>query len=242
LRVSAAKALDDVAWDPTLAEHLEAIEFLRPSPLANAAKGVKAFAQTVSFREVKTMKDAAETVMAAVRAKLTYEKKVTGAYTPVSESLALGRGVCQDFAHLFIAVARLCGLAARYVSGYVNQPGELATHAWVQVWGGPDVGWANLDPTHNCWCAADYVVTAVGRDFGDVPPNRGVWKGDADETITVSVNVQPVDRVPNDLSEPIDAPAWSSAAFAAATAGREKWLSQQNRARVFRQQQSQQQQ
>jgi transglutaminase-like putative cysteine protease len=133
-------------------------------------------------------------------------------------------------------------MPARYVSGYVNQPGELATHAWVQVWAGPGLGWVNLDPTHDRWCAADYVVTAVGRDFGDVPPNRGVWKGDADETINVSVSVQPVDRVPTDLTEPADAPAWSSAAFATATAGREKWLSQQNRARTFRQQQSQQQQ
>ena len=241
-RESAAEKLAAVPWSADLGRHPDAIEFLRPSPLADAAPGVRAFADSVPFAAVKSVKDAAEVVMAAVRTTLSYEKKVTGAYTPVSEALALGQGVCQDFAHLFLAASRLRGLPARYVSGYVNQPGELATHAWVQVWAGPDIGWANLDPTHDRWCAADYVVTAVGRDFGDVPPNRGVWKGDADETISVTVGVQPVDRVPTDLAEPADAPAWSSAAFATATAGREKWLSQQSRARTFRQQQSQQQQ
>jgi hypothetical protein len=100
----------------------------------------------------------------------------------------------------------------------------------------------NIDPTHDRWCGADYVVTAVGRDFADVPPNRGVWKGDADETISVTVNVQPVENVPADLAEPADTPAWSSAAFAHSGGGRDKLLSQQHRARTFRQQQSQQQQ
>lgn len=240
-REPAADKLAAVPWSVKLGHHPDAIEYLRPSPLADDATGVRAFAASIEFHP-KSVKDAAEAVMRAVRGALTYRKEVTGAYTHVSESLALGQGVCQDFAHLFLAAARLRGMPARYVSGYVNQPGELATHAWVQVWGGPEVGWVNLDPTHDAWCGEDYVVTAVGRDFADVPPNRGVWKGDADEVISVSVSVQPVDRVPTDLTEPADAPAWSSAAFATATAGREKWLSQQNRARTFRQQQSQQQQ
>src|SRR5207248_1367780 len=118
-------------------------------------------------------------LMAAVRGRLTYEKKVTTARTPVAEALALGRGVCQDFAHLMIAACRGVGLPARYVSGYVNQPGEVATHAWVQVWGGPGAGWVDVDPTLDAWPADDHVVTAVGRDYADVPPNRGVWKGTA---------------------------------------------------------------
>src|SRR5947207_297129 len=83
---------------------------------------------------------------------------------------------------LLIAACRGVGLPARYVSGYVNHPGELATHAWVQVWGGPAVGWVDIDPTHDVWPAEDHIVTAVGRDYADVPPNRGVWKGTAAET------------------------------------------------------------
>jgi transglutaminase-like putative cysteine protease len=241
-RVPAADRAAGMAWTAELGRHVEAVEYLRPSPLVDFAPAVREFADAVPFAAVRTVKDAAETLMTAVRVKLAYEKKVTGAYTPVSEALKLGRGVCQDFAHLFLAAARLRGVPARYVSGYVNQPGELATHAWVQVWAGPGLGWANLDPTHDRWCGADYVVTAVGRDFGDVPPNRGVFKGDADETISVTVSVQPVENVPADLAEPADTPAWSSAAFAHAAAGRDQWLTQQNRARAFRQQQSQQQQ
>ncbi|HVL15222.1 MAG TPA: transglutaminase family protein, partial [Gemmata sp.] len=183
---------------------------------------------------------AAEAVMRAVCDRLVYEKEVTAAHTRVSEALDLGRGVCQDMAHLFLAAARLRGIPARYVSGYVHQPGEIATHAWVQVWGGPGVGWANLDPTHEKWVGADHVVTAVGRDFSDVPPNRGVWRGEAVESIHVTVNVQPSDKVPAVLAEPTGAPAWSATAVAARHRG--AGLDQQARARVFRQQQSQQQQ
>src|SRR5437016_1241837 len=82
--------------------------------------------------------------------------------TAVREALALGRGVCQDFTHLFLTAARAWQIPTRYVSGYVNQPGEIATHAWVQVWGGAGVGWVDVDPTRGTWVADDYVVTAVG--------------------------------------------------------------------------------
>jgi transglutaminase-like putative cysteine protease len=128
-------------------------------------------------------------------------------------------------------------MAARYVSGYVHQPGEIATHAWVQVWAGAEAGWVNIDPTHACWVGSDHVVIAVGRDFSDVPPNRGVWKGDAEETITVAVSVRPVDRMTADLTEPVAA-GWSAASGSVATGKPDR----QPRPREFRQQQSQQQQ
>ena len=127
--------------------------------------------------------------------RLIYEKKVTTARTPVGEALRLGRGVCQDFAHLFLAACRGIGLPARYVSGYIHQPGEVATHAWCQVWTGKS-GWLDIDPTRGTFAGDDYIKIAVGRDYSDVPPNRGVWKGRAEETISVSVKVEPIDRVP----------------------------------------------
>jgi transglutaminase-like putative cysteine protease len=230
-----ADAPGAVPFAPELARHVDAAEYLRPSPLVDFPGPVRAFAETVPIAEGVSVRAAAEAVMAAVRERLQYEKRVTEAHTRVSEALELGRGVCQDFAHLFLAVARVRGLAARYVSGYVHQPGEIATHAWVQVWAGPEAGWLNLDPTHGRWVAAEHIVIAVGRDFSDVPPNRGVWKGTAQETIAVTVNVRPVDRLPADLVEPVGS-GWS------ATSGPGGGQDRQQRPREFRQQQSQQQQ
>ena len=109
----------------------------------------------------------------------TYEKTVTTAQHAGDRGAGPGRGVCQDFAHLLIAACRAIGLPARYVSGYVNQPGEVETHAWVPGLGRPgSAGWTSTRRT--TLAGDDHVVTAVGRDYADVPPNRGVWKGDGD--------------------------------------------------------------
>ncbi|MBA4062631.1 MAG: transglutaminase family protein [Isosphaera sp.] len=240
-RTPAPEVLAAVPWVPDAPPSVDALEFLRASPQVDFAPAVRAFAADIPLEDCTTVLAVAEAITVEVRSRLRYEKAVTAAHTRVSEALELGSGVCQDIAHLFLAAARLRGLPARYVSGYVHQPGEIATHAWVQVWAGPDLGWANLDPTHGKWVGADHVVTAVGRDFSDVPPNRGVWKGDADEAIAVTVGVQPADKVPADLAEPADAPAWSALATANG-GGRNERLNQQARNRVFRQQQSQQQQ
>lgn len=239
-RVPQPDRLAGAVWTPGRPADVDAAEFLLPSPQVDFTPAVRAFAEGVPLADGMFLARAAEAVMRAVCDRLVYEKEVTAAHTRVSEALDLGRGVCQDMAHLFLAAARLRGMPARYVSGYVHQPGEIATHAWVQVWGGPEVGWANLDPTHGKWVGADHVVTAVGRDFSDVPPNRGVWRGEAVESINVTVNVQPSDKVPAELAEPTGAPAWSATAVAARHRG--AGLDQQARARVFRQQQSQQQQ
>jgi transglutaminase-like putative cysteine protease len=213
----------------------EALEFLLPSPLVGDGPEVVAFlAELPPLRG--PLAGRVEALVEAVRGRLKYEKKVTDARTPVGEALALGRGVCQDFAHLFLAAARGRGVPARYVSGYVHQPGEVETHAWCQVWGGPAVGWVDVDPTHGDWAGDGHVVTAVGRDFSDVPPNRGVWRGAADEAIAVSVSVRPVERVPPELLD-AGGPTWNSPA--PARNGRPQ---QQRPAGLFRQQQSQQQQ
>jgi transglutaminase-like putative cysteine protease len=223
-----------MAWPADPPADPDVIEYLRPSQLVGDGPAVSAFVAALP-RPVGSLADGVRALVAAVRGRLTYEKKVTTAHTPVAEALALGRGVCQDFAHLLLAACRGAGLPARYVSGYVNHPGEAATHAWVQVWGGPAAGWVDVDPTHDAWPAEDHVVTAVGRDYADVPPNRGVWKGTADETIAVTVTVRPLDRLPPEAGEPAVAPAWVG------TTARGRFQ-QQNHGRVIRQQQSQQQQ
>ena len=129
-------------------------------------------------RPAETLDEIVRQLMDSVRTRLIYEKKVTTARTPVGEALRLGRGVCQDFAHLFLGACRGIGLPARYVSGYIHQTGEVATHAWCQVWGGRG-GWVNVDPTHGTFPGNGHVKIALGRDYSDVPPNRGVWKGRA---------------------------------------------------------------
>lgn len=207
-RRSAIARLDVVPWpradDPV---PIGAIEYLAPSRLVNKGPLLDAFVAEVP-RPAGSLLDGVNALMEAVRGRLKYEKKVTTARTPVGEALELGRGVCQDFAHLFLGLARDLGLPARYVSGYVHGDGELATHAWCQVWGGT-AGWVDVDPTRGIFVADDHVVIGVGRDFLDVPPNRGVWKGRADETITVAVQVESIDRMPADWGEwPIQAP-WS---------------------------------
>ena len=130
--------------------------------------------------------------MTAVRSKLDYEKGATSVQTSASEVLALGRGVCQDFAHVMIAACRAAGLPARYVSGYLYDDAlgddHGASHAWVDVYDDGD-GWISLDPTHGREQDESYIRVAVGRDYADVPPTRGVFKGNAEETLGVQVVV-----------------------------------------------------
>jgi transglutaminase-like putative cysteine protease len=112
--------------------------------------------------------------------------------TQADEVLAVGRGVCQDFAHVMLAICRCDGIPARYVSGYLYDPtlegDNVASHAWVDVFDDTR-GWVSLDPTHDREQTEEYVRVAVGRDYADVPPTRGVFRGSAQETLTVSVRL-----------------------------------------------------
>jgi transglutaminase-like putative cysteine protease len=233
--------LAEVDWDPDSDElhALETVEYLQPSPLVNRSPELEEFLAGLP-RSSGRLVDVVHQLNEAVRSRLIYEKKVTSARTPVSEALRLGRGVCQDFAHLFIAACRGLGVPARYVSGYIHQTGEVATHAWCQLWTGPN-GWIDIDPTRAAFVGDDYVKIGIGRDYSDVPPNRGVWKGRADETIAVSVKIEPIDRVPTDWSDwsAIQAP-WSAASWNQSQSRTQRVkLSSQN---SYRQQQGQQQQ
>lgn len=123
-----------------------------------------------------------------------YEKGVTSSATKVSEVLDLGRGVCQDFSHVALALLRILGIPARYTSGYLHRDGasELETHSWCEAYL-PSVGWVGLDPTHGALAGEGHVAVAAGRSYADVPPNRGVYRGDADEAISVSVRTERLD-------------------------------------------------
>lgn len=145
-----------------------------------------------------------------IRGRFEYAKHVTDATSPIDHLLAHGKGVCQDFTHLMIAILRSHGVPARYVSGYVHRPAEESqSHAWCEVWL-PDAGWIGFDPTNGCPVNSHYVKTAVGRDFSDVPPNKGTYRGSGDERIDVRVVTRTLDRLPSlswhDQLAPLDAP------------------------------------
>ncbi len=123
-----------------------------------------------------------------------YVPGVTSAVSPIEHILETGRGVCQDYAHVMIAIVRSWGLPARYVSGYMyvtDQAPETATHAWVEC-RLPDLGWVGFDPTNRRLADARYVRIAVGRDYQDVAPTRGVLLGGGESELEVDVRMQPV--------------------------------------------------
>jgi transglutaminase-like putative cysteine protease len=133
-------------------------------------------------------------LMEKVHQSLKYERGATDVKTKADEALRIGRGVCQDYSHVMIAACRTIGLPVRYVSGYLHSPrapesSNAASHAWVDVFV-PDARWISLDPTHNCQQNANYVRVAIGRDYADTPPTRGVYKGNSTEKLEVAVKVE----------------------------------------------------
>ena len=137
----------------------------------------------------------ANAIMHAIFTSFKYEPGATDVKTTADEVLQLKRGVCQDFAHVMLSACRCVGLPARYVSGYLYDPklvgANAASHAWVDVFV-PGPGWVSLDPTHDRQQTENYVRVGVGRDYADVPPTRGTYKGSCQEKLDVQVGVQAV--------------------------------------------------
>ena len=186
-----------------------ATEFIFASPLAPRHADFYAFAQA-SLTPGRSLLQVARDLMQRIHHELTYESHSTHVNTPALQALEQRKGVCQDFAHIMIACLRSLGLPARYVSGYLlTQPapgqtrliGNDASHAWAAVYlpdlvdVTPSGRWHDFDPTNNRdgWGSPgeDYVTLAVGRDFADVSPIRGVIHGGAHHTLTVGVTVEP---------------------------------------------------
>jgi transglutaminase-like putative cysteine protease len=136
----------------------------------------------------------------------SYVPKSTKVDSPIDDALESRQGVCQDFAHIMIALLRGLKIPARYVSGYLfheakstNRSSDGASHAWVEALV-PKVGWLALDPTNNLIGGDRHIRVAIGRDYSDVPPTRGVYKGEAQSELSVSVTVSPSDRpLPEEL-------------------------------------------
>jgi transglutaminase-like putative cysteine protease len=150
-----------------------------------------------------------------VARRFTYRQNVTRFDSTTEDFLKLEAGVCQDFAHLMLAVLRLRGIPCRYVSGYLHvEPRDGApaqSHAWIEFHS-PAHGWVPFDATHHREIDERYVVVGHGRHYDDVPPNKGIYRGNARETLRAEVRTRPSPRRPvEDLHEeirPIDLPAF----------------------------------
>ena len=129
-------------------------------------------------------------LMLDLYARMTFDTEATGTGTDASTAFASARGVCQDYAHVFCAAARLLGIPARYVSGhFVNDATQPAGHAWAEAWV-DDLGWVGFDPTYGISTAERHIRIAVGLDYLDAAPVRGARRGGGTETMAVAVDVR----------------------------------------------------
>ncbi|OGB33540.1 MAG: transglutaminase [Burkholderiales bacterium RIFCSPLOWO2_12_FULL_61_40] len=182
-----------------------ATEFVFASPFVPHHADFAAYARP-SLGSGASVLDVALHLMQRIHSDFVYESQSTQINTPALQALAQRKGVCQDFAHIMLACLRTMGLPARYVSGYLltapapgtaKLVGSDASHAWVSVYVADlpaGARWCDFDPTNNRWGwhapGEDYVTVAVGRDFGDVSPLRGVIHGGARHTLQVGVTVE----------------------------------------------------
>ncbi len=138
---------------------------------------------------------------------IEYEPHVTRVDSPIDDALRHRKGVCQDYAHILISMLRQVRIPARYVSGYLHhratdhdRSSDGATHAWIEAFL-PSLGWVGFDPTNNIVAGQRHIRTAIGRDYADVPPTRGVFKGEASSKLSVAVAVSACEELPPELAE-----------------------------------------
>ena len=210
LRIEAQAMVEMRAFAP-LPERLDSLEWgrynncnlrddhfdmLGPSNLARLSPELIGFMKSAGLEKpegdpLTAMKKLNQTIFQSFQ----YQPGVTEVDSPLEHALREGRGVCQDFAHIMTAIARAWGVPARYVSGYMFHRGSEdrseadATHAWVEVYL-PSLGWVGFDPTNNILATERHVRAAVGRDYADVPPTRGTFKGVAESELSASVAIE----------------------------------------------------
>lgn len=190
------------------------VEFAMPSPHVPRLEVLRDYAAP-SLPPGRPLAEAALELMHRVHADHAYCSESTEIDTPLAQVVEQRRGVCQDFAHLMAGALRMWGLPARYVSGYLltqapeggaQMLGADASHAWVQVWcpgtpgvpaEGPGAGWLDLDPTNDVLPGSGHVRLAVGRDYADVTPLRGVIRGGGgSHTLSVAVRTRVAEAGP----------------------------------------------
>jgi transglutaminase-like putative cysteine protease len=195
---------DTMAWDEVAtglryrahAAFEPAAEFVYPSPFVPMLGELRSYGEA-SFASGTPLLEGAIDLMQRIHADFHYEGGATEISTPLAQVFAQRHGVCQDYTHVMIGCLRALGVPARYVSGYLlsRTPGgpdrfvgAEASHAWISVWC-PPIGWIDLDPTNDVRVDTSHVTLAIGRDYGDVMPLRGVIQGGGEHTLKVAVSV-----------------------------------------------------
>jgi transglutaminase-like putative cysteine protease len=189
----------DVSPDGDNEEFLQTRGFIYASPLIKKLPQLGAYAAP-SFPPGRPLLEAVLDLTARMYADFKFDPSATSVATPLLEVFKTRRGVCQDFAQLEVGCLRAMGIAARYVSGYLETeppPGKTklagadASHAWVSFHC-PGTGWVDVDPTNNLLVGSRHITVGWGRDYSDVSPVRGIIMGSGEHSMDVAVDVIPM--------------------------------------------------
>jgi len=170
-------------------------DMLLPSDFARPTKLLQHLMQDLGFERKAMPMDTLLEINHGIHETFAYTPKSTTVDSPIDHAISERKGVCQDFAHIMIALLRFMKVPSRYVSGYLfhangdqASAAEGASHAWVEAFL-PGLGWIGLDPTNDMLCGERHIRVAVGRDYAEVPPTRGVYKGGGESELSVAVTV-----------------------------------------------------
>jgi transglutaminase-like putative cysteine protease len=169
---------------------LSPLAYLAPTQLTAPNDELRAFAHD-ALHSISDPRARAQALAEAVFGAVRYKSGTSDVHDSAAVAFKSGAGVCQDHAHVYIASARALGIPARYVSGYIytGDTNDAASHAWVDVWLGPEIGWQSIDVTHKRPAVRTYCRLAVGRDYLDAAPVRGMRHGGGGERMDASVLV-----------------------------------------------------
>lgn len=185
-------------------------EMMLPSQFARSSEALEKLAKELKVERRGGPLEVLTELNEGIYNAFAYVPNSTKVDSPIEDALLSREGVCQDFAHIMIALARSHRIPSRYVSGYLfhrEQNGhqdrslEGASHAWVEAFV-PRLGWTAFDPTNNLIGGDRHIRVAIGRDYADVPPTRGVHKGEARSELSVAVTVSPSDAPPPEPPAP----------------------------------------
>ncbi|MBI1210952.1 MAG: transglutaminase family protein [Alphaproteobacteria bacterium] len=191
--------VDSSAWQVLGSSDVQAENFdmLRPHGLTQPSEALRDFLDERNLIKADDPMTSLRRLNRTIFDAFTYVQDETEVDSPIDVALKKRKGVCQDFAHIMLVVARGWGIPARYVSGYLytkrdggDRSAPDATHAWIEALV-PGAGWVGFDPTNNVLAGERHIRVAIGRDYNDVPPARGVFKGPANSELAVAVTVTP---------------------------------------------------
>jgi transglutaminase-like putative cysteine protease len=228
------KRLPASAWQEidALAKGGTFLDWLLPSPFTTPTDALHQFALAIGLSRRDDPLTTLRHLTTTLYQQFAYEPSTTHVDSPIDEALRARAGVCQDFSHIMATLVRGLGIPCRYVSGYIapresrhDRAGDNATHAWIEAWL-PPLGWVGFDPTNNTLAGHRHLVVAVGRDYHEVPPTRGIYKGGAGSELSVAVSVTPDTAAvpPRELSPAV---SWIAPARSTPVADDESRLLQQ---------------